>query len=56
MAPIDLNQIADKLKKNRGLGVTKNGQLINKDPKTEGEQENPQGTTTLEPKRFFQVI
>lgn len=50
---IDLNQIAEKLKKQKNIGVTRDGRLINKDPKTEGEQENPHGNTVLEPKRFF---
>ena len=50
---IDLNKVAQKLKNQNSLGVSKTGQLQESDPKNDGTKENKKGNTTLEPKRFF---
>ena len=51
--PTDLNRIANKLKNQQRVGVTRNGSLVESDPHNKGDNPNAQGTTTLEPKRFF---
>lgn len=49
----DLNKIRDKVKRQKNVGVDKNGQLKEKDPINNGDMENSQGVTTLKPERFF---
>jgi hypothetical protein len=49
----DLNKIREKLRSQRGVGVTRNGSLVEADPHNKGDKPNVEGTTTLEPKRFF---
>ncbi len=51
----DLNKIAEKLKKQKNVGVDKNGQLKEKDPFNNGDMGNSQGATTLMPEKFFLV-
>ena len=55
---IDLNKIAEKLKRQKALTVTKNGQLVESHPVIDGNSFNDRGNqeyavySTLEPKRF----
>ena len=50
---VDLNKIAEKLKKREPLAVTKNGQLEVSNPKNDGTSQQKKGFTTLKPTRFF---
>ena len=50
--PIDLNELQRKLKQQRGVGVSPNGQLTPTNPRNDGTKSG-NGTTTLEPKRFY---
>ena len=50
---VDLNKVAEKLKQQRNIGVTKDGRLIERDPQNDGSQNLPQEVTTLTPQRFF---
>ena len=50
---VDLNKLAEKLKQQRNVGVTRDGRLIEKDPQNDGTRSNPSNATTLEPKRFY---
>ncbi len=50
---VDLNSVAKKLKSQRSVGVTKDGQLTDKDPRNDGTRATPSGQTTLEPQRFY---
>ncbi len=52
---VDLNKIREKLKKQRPIGLTKEGQLTDKDPHNDGTEENSNGQTTLTPQRFFVI-
>ena len=52
--PVDLNKLAEKLKQQRSVGVTRDGRLMDKDPRNDGNRNGPFNTgTTLKPKRFF---
>ena len=50
---VDLNAVAQKLKEQRQLGVSKDGRLIEQDPNNDGSNSYNYSGTTLEPKRFF---
>lgn len=50
---VDLNELAEKLKKQKNVGVNKDGQLTTNDPKNKGLEKDTKGNTTLEPQRFF---
>lgn len=52
---LDFNKVANKLKKRKNLGVTKDGKLNERDPFNNGNSniENSQEATTLKPERFF---
>ena len=50
---MDLNKVAEALKRQQSMGTTKGGQLTPNNPHNDGTRENPSGNTTLEPKRFF---
>ena len=49
---VDLNKLGDKLRKQRNVGVTRDGGLTNVDPGNDGSRENT-NATTLKPQRFF---
>ena len=49
----DFNRIADSLKKQRPIGVTKEGQLVERNPNNDGLREDSKGFTTLKPEKFF---
>lgn len=51
--PVDLNELQKKLKKQRNVGVTRDGRLTPADPRNDGNQSDFKDNTTLEPKRFF---
>ena len=50
---VDLNQLAEKLKRQKNVGVNRNGQLTQVNPRNDGSQSNANGDSTLETKRFF---
>ena len=50
---VDLNELAKKLKKQKSVGVARDGRLVSENPRNDGTSEDPDGKTTLEPKRFF---
>lgn len=50
---VDLNKLAQKLKEQRKIGVTKDGKLTTKDPRNDGNHPPTANGTTLTPKRFF---
>jgi hypothetical protein len=51
---VDLNKLAEKLKQQRNVGVTRDGRLMDKDPRNDGDRTGSSPTgTTLNPKRFF---
>jgi hypothetical protein len=51
---IDLNKLAEKLKQQRNVGVTRDGRLTDQDPRNDGNRNESSNTgTTLNPKRFF---
>lgn len=50
---VDLNKIAEKLKKQKTMGVTREGKLTESNPYNKGEKAAEGSATTLEPKRFF---
>ena len=50
---IDLNKMAEKLKKQREVGVGRDGKLTDKNPSNDGTNEDKKGNTTLRPQRFF---
>lgn len=50
---MDLNKIREKLKNRTPLGVTRDGQLQEQDPRNDGTREERNIPTTLTPKRFF---
>lgn len=50
---VDLNTLAEKLRAQKNVGANRNGQLTPVDPRNNGFQDNSNGNTTLEPKRFF---
>lgn len=52
---IDLNKVAEKLKSQRAVGVTKEGQLTDKNPGNDGTSPSSSGQTTLEPQRFYLI-
>ena len=52
---IDLNKMAEKLKKQREIGVSRDGKLTDKNPSNDGTDEGKKGNTTLTPQRFFAV-
>jgi len=52
---IDLNEVAEKLKKQKALGVTRDGRLVDQNPRNDGTLTDNKGGTTLEPKRFFEI-
>ena len=49
---VDLNQLAERLKQQKPIGVTRDGALTPTNPRNDGSRPNTSGTT-LEPKRFF---
>ncbi len=51
--PVDLNQIAQRLKQQQPVGVKKDGRIEPEDPHNDGTRETQSGNTTLQPKRFF---
>lgn len=53
--PVDLNKIAEKLKKQRGIGVTRDGRLTDNNPENDGSgnTQDSENVTTLKPQRFF---
>lgn len=53
MSAVDLNALAEKLRQQRNVGVSRNGQLTPVDPQNNGLESSAKGNTTLEPKRFF---
>ena len=48
---VDLNKLAEKLKKQREMGVAQDGRLTPTNPKNDGSKDKSH--TTLEPQRFF---
>lgn len=48
---VDLNKLAEKLKDQRNVRVTRDGRLVDSDK--DNSQINSQNTTQLTPKRFF---
>jgi hypothetical protein len=50
---VDLNELQKKLKKQRNIGVNREGRLTPTDPKNDGTENSLKENTTLEPKRFF---
>ncbi len=52
--PVDLNELQRKLKKQRNIGVTRDGKLTPSDPRNDGTEKGSGENTTLEPKRFFE--
>jgi len=52
---MDLNKIREKLKNRTPLGVTRDGQLQEQDPRNDGTREERRGQTTLKPERFFKI-
>jgi hypothetical protein len=49
----DLNEIRKKLKQQRPMGVTKDGDMVETNPNNKGDKPNAEGVTTLEPNRFY---
>ena len=49
---VDLNKIAEKSKRLRNIGVSRDGKLSTRDPGNDGSKDNADATT-LETKRFF---
>ena len=50
---VDLNEVAEKMKKQQNIGVTRDGRLVEKDPRNDGtSRSNANEGTTLETKRF----
>ncbi len=53
MSPqVDLNKLAERLKQQKPVGVSKDGSLVQTNPRNDGTR-NDESATTLEPKRFF---
>lgn len=52
---VDLNKIRDKLKSQQPIGLNKQGQLTDKDPRNDGTEDHSNGQTTLTPQRFFVI-
>ena len=52
---VDLNRVAEKLKKQKPMGVSRDGTLKEDNPHNDGSRESKKGDTTLEPRRFFSV-
>ncbi|MBW1668189.1 MAG: hypothetical protein JRI79_13560 [Deltaproteobacteria bacterium] len=53
---VDLNKLAEKLKQQRNIGVARDGRLLDRDPRNDGNSNDPPSTgTTLNPKRFFKA-
>ena len=53
---VDLNAVAEKLKKQRNLGVDRDGRLTDRDPMNDGSRfvaDENKKATTLESQRFF---
>jgi hypothetical protein len=50
---VDLNKVAEKLKKQRTLGVDRDGSLTDVNPMDDRAQENNKDLTTLIPQKFF---
>lgn len=51
--PVDLNAVRDKLKRQKPIGLSRDGKLTDKDPGNDGTSANSNGQTTLQPQRFF---
>lgn len=49
---VDLNKMAENMKKRKKIGVTREGQLVD-DPKNDGANGRQNEVTTLEPERFW---
>ena len=49
---VDLNKLAEKLRRQNNIGVTRDGRLIERDPKNDGTKNAQSSYTTLEPQRF----
>ena len=52
---VDLNKMAEKLRRQREVGVSRDGKLIDKNPSNDGTEEDKKGHTTLRPQRFFNL-
>lgn len=52
---VDLNKLAEKLKQQRTVYVTRDGRLMDQEPKNNGYENNPGDYTTLVPQRFYVV-
>jgi len=50
---VDLNKLAEKLRQQNNVGVTRDGRLIDRDPDNDGTKNAQNPYTTLEPQRFF---
>lgn len=50
---VDLNRLSEKLKRQKPVGVNREGQLTEQNPDNDGSRESRRGRTTLHPKRFF---
>ena len=50
---VDLNEVAEKMRNQKNLGVTRDGRVVERDPRNDGtSRNNPNEGTTLETKRF----
>ena len=50
---VDLNKAAEKLRRQHNVGVTRDGRIVERDPRNDGSsQSDANRGTTLEPKRF----
>ena len=52
---VDLNKAAEKLKSQENLGATKDGQILDKDPRNDGTRANSNGNTSFKPRRFYRA-
>ena len=50
---VDLNQLAERLKQQRTVSVTRDGRLIDREPKIKDNEDNHGEYTTLVPQRFY---
>jgi hypothetical protein len=50
---VDLAKLAEKLKQQRNVGVSRDGRLTERDPNNDGTQRSLTNYSTLEPKRFY---
>lgn len=52
---VDLNKLADKMRKQEPVGVNRSGLVTPTNPGNDGTRPSSRGNTTLEPKRFFLI-